>query len=79
MQIQKQFNKYNSFDNYQRKIRTGTKLRLRKTLKMNNCHELFLTTRQPTKIRNAFANMSTNIKLSKAHIKFNQVVLLVLG
>ena len=29
-------------------------------------HELFLTTRQKTKIRNAFANnMSTDIKLSK--------------
>ena len=31
-------------------------------------HELFLTTRQTTKIRNAFANMSTYIKLSKAQI-----------
>ena len=32
-------------------------------------HELFLTTRQTTKIRNAFANnMSTDIKLSKAEI-----------
>ena len=32
-------------------------------------HELFLTTRQTTKIRNAFANnMSTDIKLSKAQI-----------
>ena len=32
-------------------------------------HELFLTTRQTTKIRNAFANnMSTYIKLRKAHI-----------
>ena len=32
-------------------------------------HELFLTTRQPTKIRNAFANnMPTDIKLSKAQI-----------
>ena len=30
-------------------------------------HELFLTTRQMTNIRNAFANnMSTDIKLSKA-------------
>ena len=29
-------------------------------------HELFLTTRQTTKIRNAFANMPTDIKLSKA-------------
>ena len=32
-------------------------------------HKLFLTTRQTTKIRNAFANnMSTDIKLSKAQI-----------
>ena len=32
-------------------------------------HELFLTTRQTTKIRNAVANnMSTDIKLSKAYI-----------
>ena len=32
-------------------------------------HELFLTTRQTTEIRNDFAtNMSTDIKLSKAQI-----------
>ena len=32
-------------------------------------HELFLTTRQTTKLRNTFANnMSTDIKLSKAQI-----------
>ena len=32
-------------------------------------HEYFLTTRQKTKIRNAFANnMSTDIKLSKSQI-----------
>ena len=32
-------------------------------------HELFLTSRQTTKIRNAFANnMSTDIKLSKTQI-----------
>ena len=32
-------------------------------------HELFLTTRQRTKLRNAFNNnMSTDIKLSKAQI-----------
>ena len=32
-------------------------------------HELFLTTRQATKIRNAFDNnMSTDVKLSKAQI-----------
>ena len=48
---------------------TGTILRINK----KNCedeelpHELFLTTRQKTKIRNAFANnVSTDIKLSKA-------------
>ena len=40
-------------------------------------HELFLTTRQTTKIRNAFANnISTDIKPSKAQIskKFNQAI-----
>ena len=32
-------------------------------------HELFLTTRQTTKVRNAFANnMSTDIKISRAQI-----------
>ena len=32
-------------------------------------HELFLTARQKTKIRNAFAdNMSTDVKLSKAQL-----------
>ena len=32
-------------------------------------HELFLTTRQTTKLRNAFGNsMSTDIELSKAEI-----------
>ena len=32
-------------------------------------HELLLTTRQKTKLRNAFNNnMSTDIRLSKAHI-----------
>ena len=31
-------------------------------------HELLLTTRQKTKLRNAFNNMSVNIKFSKAQI-----------
>ena len=49
--------------------KTGTTLRM--SLKMfdgNNLpHELLLTTRQKTKLRNAFNNnMSTDIKLSKA-------------
>ena len=53
------------------KNKTGTTLRI--NLKMfngNNLpHELLLTTRQKTKIRNAFNNnMSTDIKLSKAQI-----------
>ena len=53
------------------KNKTGTTLRI--SLKMfngNNLpHELLLTTRQKTKIRNAFNNnMSTDIKLSKAQI-----------
>ena len=53
------------------KDNTGTTLRI--SLKMfngNNLpHELLLTTRQKTKVRNAFNdNMSTDIKLSKAQI-----------
>ena len=53
------------------KNNTGTTLRI--SLKMfngNNLpHELLLTTRQKTKIRNAFNNdMSTDLKLSKAQI-----------
>ena len=51
--------------------KTGTTLRM--SLKMfdrNNLpHELLLTTRQKAKLRNAFSNnMSTDLKLSKAHI-----------
>ena len=53
------------------KNNTGTTLRI--SLKMFNDndlpHELLLTTRQKTKIRNAFNNnMSTDLKLSKAQI-----------
>ena len=53
------------------KNKTGTTLRI--NLKMfngNNLpHELLLTTRQKTKVRNAFNNnMSTDLKLSKAQI-----------
>ena len=53
------------------KNKTGTTLRI--SLKMfngNNLpHELLLTTRQKTKIRNAFNNnMSTDLPLSKAQI-----------
>ena len=53
------------------KNKTGTILRLNKKKFEDEVllHELFLTTRQTTKIRNVFANnMSTNIKLSKAQI-----------
>ena len=53
------------------KNRTRTILRLnKKTFEDEELpHELFLTTRQITKIRNAFANnMSTDIKLGKAQI-----------
>ena len=46
-----------------------------KIFERNNLpHELLLTTRQKTKLRNAFNNnMSTDLKLSKAQIskKFN--------
>ena len=53
------------------KDKTGTTLRM--SLKMfaeNDLpHELLLTTRQKTKLRNAFNNnMSTDLKLSKAQI-----------
>ena len=53
------------------KNKTGTTLRI--ILKMfngNNLpHELLLTTRQKTKVRNAFNNnMSTDLKLSRAQI-----------
>ena len=53
------------------KNKTGTILRLNKKNFEDEelPHELFLTTRQTTKIRNAFANnMRTDIKLSKAQI-----------
>ena len=53
------------------KNNTGTTLRISlKMLNENNLpHELLLTTRQKTKLRNAFNNnMSTDIKLSKAQI-----------
>ena len=53
------------------KDKTGTTLRI--SLKMFNGndlpHELLLTARQKTKLRNAFNNnMSTDVKLSKAQI-----------
>ena len=53
------------------KNRQGTILRMNaRTLTANNLpHELLLTTRQTTKLRNAIENnMSTDIKLSKAQI-----------
>ena len=51
------------------KSKTGRILRINKKNFQDEelLHELFLTTRQTTKIRNVFANtMSTDIKLSKA-------------
>ena len=53
------------------KNKTGTTLRMSlKMLDGNDLpHELLLTTKQKTKVRNAFNNnMSTDLKLSKAHI-----------
>ena len=53
------------------KIKTGIILRLNKKNFEDEelPYELFLTTRQTTKMRNAFANnMPTDIKLSKAQI-----------
>ena len=54
-------------------VKNKTATTLRMTLKMlegNDLpHQLLLTTRQKTKLRNAFSNnMSTNLKLSKAQI-----------
>ena len=53
-------------------VRNNTGPTLRINLNMlhgNNLpHELLLTTRQKTKLRNALNNMSTDIKLSKAQI-----------
>ena len=53
------------------KNKTGTLLRVnKKSFEDDDLpHDLFLTTRQRTKIRNTFANsMSTDIKLSKTQI-----------
>ena len=53
------------------KNKTGIILRLNKKNYEDEelPHELFLTTRETTKIQNAFANiMSTDIKLSKTQI-----------
>ena len=53
-------------------VKNKTGIALRISLKMFNGndlpHELLLTTRQKTKLRNAFNNMSTDLKLSKAQI-----------
>ena len=59
------------------KLKSASKNKTRTILTLNKKnfedeelpHELFLTTRQTTKIRNIFANnMSTDIKFSKAQI-----------
>ena len=64
-------------DTQLKKLKTAVKNKTRATLKMsfkmfdeNDLpHELLLTTRQKTKLRNSFNNsMSTDIKLSKAQI-----------
>ena len=54
-------------------VKKKTEVTLRMSFKMFDVndlpHELLLTTRQKTKLRNAFNNnMSTDIKLSKAQI-----------
>ena len=63
----KQLNKLKSAAKY----KTDTILRItKKNFQVEKlCHELFLTKRQATKTRNAFANnMSTDMKLTKAQI-----------
>ena len=57
------------------KYKTGTTLRINlKIFNGNNLpHELLLTTRQKTKVRNAFNNnISTDLKLSKVQI--NEII-----
>ena len=54
-------------------VKNKTGATLRTSLKMfdgdNLCHEILLTTRQKTKLRNAFNNnISTDTKLSKVQI-----------
>ena len=74
-----EYNKINAklTDTQLKKLKTAVKNKtettLRMSLKMFNGndlpHELLLTTRQRTKLRNAFNNnMSTGLALSKAHI-----------
>ena len=64
-------------DSQLNKLKSAVKNRQRTTLRMNTrmfsannlTHELLLTTRQTTKLRNTIENnMSTDIKLSKAQI-----------
>ena len=64
-------------DSQQNKLKSAVKNRQGTTLRMNTRmfiannlpHELLLTTRQTTRLRNAIENnMSTDIKLSKAQI-----------
>ena len=52
------------------KNKTGTTLRMSSKMFNGNYlpQEFLLTTQQKTKLRNAFINMSTGIKLFKAHI-----------
>ena len=52
------------------KNKTGTTLRMSSKMFNGNDrpHEFLLTTQQKTKLRNAFNNMSTGIKLFKAQI-----------
>ena len=49
-------------------VKYNTETPLRISLRINLPHQLLLTTRQKTKIRNAFIYMSTDLKLSKAQI-----------
>ena len=64
-------------DTQLKKLRTAVKNKIRTTLRMglemfdgyNLPHELLLTTRQKTKVRNALNNnMSTDLKFSKAQV-----------
>ena len=74
-----EYNKVNArlSESQLKKLKYAVKIQAGITLKMNlkifngnnPLHELLLTTRQKTKLRNALENnMSTNIKLSKAQL-----------
>ena len=69
--MKQSYKRWQIIKNLLQKNKTGAILRVTKKYFQDEelPHELFVTTRQKTKIKNRFANnMSTNIKLSEAQI-----------